>query len=473
VLADRLQHPEDPVTPARVGVLGLARSGQAAARLALSTGSRVFASDAGDDDAVRSAAHEIRQLGGAAETGGHTIDRLAECDLLVVSPGIPPDAPALRDPRLADVPWTSELEFASRHLAAPVMAVTGTNGKTTVTLWAAHLLTEAGLDAVAAGNIGLPLSEVALREPAPDWVVAEASSYQLGRVETFAPRIGVLTNLAPDHLDRYADVASYYADKAHLFDRAVPESTWVLNGEDADVLELAGDAPGRRLLFRVSSPPAAQEEGAWLDQERRLVLRMGGADEVLVRESELQLLGGHNCANALAAALAAHAVTGDVAALRSGLRSFPPLQHRLEPVGTVAGVLWVNDSKATNVASARVAVASMDRPVVLLLGGRHKGESYAALADVLVDRVKAVVAFGEAAGRIRSELSDAVPVEEVTGPLSAVVGRAAALAVPGDAVVLAPACASFDMFRDYEDRGREFTRLVHELANGTVEVAGG
>jgi UDP-N-acetylmuramoylalanine--D-glutamate ligase len=456
-----------------VGVLGLARSGQAAARLALATGRAVFASDRGDDEATRATAQEIRRLGGEAETGGHTIERLAECDLLVVSPGIPPDAPVLRDARLAHVPWTSELEFGFRHLASPVIAVTGTNGKTTVTLWATHLLAESGVTAVAAGNVGLPLSEVALRDPAPDWVVAEASSYQLGRVDTFAPRVGALTNLAPDHLDRYPDVDSYYADKAHLFDHAGPDSVWVLNGEDNAVLTLAGDAPGRRLLFRVASRPGAGEEGAWLDDDGRLLLRAGGEDEVLVRASELRLLGGHNCANALAAALVAHAVTGNVVALRHGLRTFPPLQHRLEPLGTVGDVLWVNDSKATNVASARVAVESMERPTVLLLGGRHKGESYADLAPSLQGRVRAVVAYGEAAGRIRADLSGVVPVEKVVGPFPAVVQRAAALAVPGDAVLLAPACASFDMFRDFEDRGRQFTELVRELAGGALEVARG
>jgi UDP-N-acetylmuramoylalanine--D-glutamate ligase len=461
------------MTQGLVGVLGLARSGQAAARLALATGRAVFASDMGDDDAVRAAAEQIRRLGGSAETGGHTVARLAECDLLVVSPGIPPDAPILRDDRLAHVPWTSELEFAYQHLASPVIAVTGTNGKTTVTLWAAHLLAESGVTAVAAGNVGLPLSEVALRDPAPDWVVAEASSYQLGRVETFAPRIGALTNLAPDHLDRYPDVESYYADKAHLFDRADADSVWVLNGEDAAVLGLAGDAPGRRLLFRVSSPPDQGEDGAWVDEDRRLMLRTDGEDEVLVRESELRLLGGHNCANALAAALVAHAATGDVVALRQGLRSFPPLPHRLEPLGTVGEVLWVNDSKATNVASARVAVESMDRPTVLLLGGRHKGESYGDLAEALRGRVRTVIAYGEAADRIRADLSAVVQVDAVTGSFRDVVRRAAALAVPGDTVLLAPACASFDMFRDYEDRGRQFTALVEELSGGALEVVRG
>lgn len=457
-------------TPGRVGVIGLARSGRAAAKLALASGSAVFATDAGDDDMVREAASEIRRLGGEAETGGHTVEELARCDLIVVSPGVPPGARILNQETLAAVPWTSELEFASRHLEMPLIAVTGTNGKTTVTAWIAHLLKEAGLDVVAAGNIGTPLSEVALRDPPPEWAVVEASSYQLGRIETFAPRIGVVTNLAPDHLDRYPDVESYYADKAHLFDNARPHSTWVLNGEDEKVLELAGNAAGRRVYFRVRTLPALDETGAWVDPDGQLLLRVAGEDHVLVHGRELQLLGEHNRANALAAALAAHVAIGDVSSLREGLRSFPPLRHRLEPLGEVDGVLWVNDSKATNVASAKVAVESMDRPTVLLLGGRYKGEDYGELAGAIRDRVKAVVAFGEAAERIEVDLGDRTRVVTHEGPFRGVVWRARELAESGDAVLLAPACSSFDMFRDYEDRGRQFARLVDELAGDTLAV---
>jgi UDP-N-acetylmuramoylalanine--D-glutamate ligase len=456
--------------PARVGVIGLARSGKAAAKLALASGSAVFASDAGKNEALREAASEIRRLGGEAEIGGHTVERLAACDTIVVSPGVPPDAEILSDPRLAEAHWTSELEFAFQHLESPVVAVTGTNGKTTVTAWIEHLLRGAGIDAVAAGNIGTALSEVALRDPPPEWVVVEASSYQLGRIETFSPRVGVVTNLAPDHLDRYPDIASYYRDKAHLFDNARPHSTWVLNGEDPDVLALAGDAPGRRLLFRVSSEPEPGESGAWVDGAGRLLVRVMGEDRPLVEASELLHLGRHSQANALAAALAAHAVAGNGETLRDGLRSFRPLRHRLEPLGEAHGVLWVNDSKATNVASARVAVESMDRPTVLLLGGRGKGEDFSRLGDVVEGRVKAIVAYGEAAERIELELGDRARVVYQEGPFRGVVWRARELAEPGDVVLLAPACASFDMFRDYEDRGRQFTRLAAELSEGALGV---
>ncbi|HSH46489.1 MAG TPA: UDP-N-acetylmuramoyl-L-alanine--D-glutamate ligase [Longimicrobiales bacterium] len=459
----------------RVGVLGMARSGRAAARLALGTGADVYVSDAGDDEDLRRVAEELRSAGADVELGGHSVDTLARCDLIVVSPGIPPTAPVLADARLADVPRVSELEYGFRELRAPVIAVTGTNGKTTVTAWIAHLLDVAGARSEAAGNIGNALSEVALRDEQPEWVVVEASSYQLGLVDTFAPRVGVLTNLAPDHLDRYPGVAEYYADKGHLFDNARPESTWVLNGDDVEVLRLAGDAPGRRFLFHTGAENGAMDDGVeppvcvgFVDLEGRLTLREGGRDEVLVRTNELRLLGGHNHANALAAALAAFAVTGDVVALREGLRSFPPLRHRLEPLGEVAGVLWVNDSKATNVASCRVAVESMTRPTVLLLGGRHKGEDYGQLRDSL-GHVKRVLAYGEAADQVAAALDGVVDVERMTGSFEVVVRRAAEAAVPGDAVLLAPACASFDMFRDYEERGELFARLVSELSGQVVD----
>ena len=459
--------------PGRVGVIGLARSGRAAAKLALATGSQVFASDAAGTEQVREAASEIRRLGGDAETGGHTVDRLAECALVVVSPGVPPDADVIRALEARDVPLTSELEFAWRHLDRPVTAVTGTNGKTTVTSWITHLIRAAGTGAVSAGNIGTALSEVALRDPPPEHVVVEASSYQLARIRTFEPRIGVVTNLAPDHLDRYPDLESYYADKARLFINAGPESTWVLNGDDPAVDTLAGDAPGRRLYFRTESEPAADESGGWLAPDGTLMLRVVGEDEALVREDELRLLGGHNRANALAAAVTAYAVTGDVVALRAGLRSFPPLRHRLEPLGEAGGVLWVNDSKATNVASARVAVKSMDRPTILLLGGRPKGESFAPLAEDGAARVRTVVAYGEAADRIEIDLGDRIPVDKVSGPFRNAVWHAAELADPGDAILLAPACASFDMFEDYEDRGRQFARLAEEIAGVTAGGARG
>jgi UDP-N-acetylmuramoylalanine--D-glutamate ligase len=447
-----------------VGVLGLARSGRAAARLALARGAHVYASDAGDTAELRAAAEEIRALGGIAGTAGHSIDALGRCDVVVLSPGIPPTAAILSEPAVAALPRISELEYAWQALRSPVIAVTGTNGKSTTTALIAHLLERAGIAAEAAGNIGLALSEIALRTAQPAWVVVECSSYQLADVTTFAPRIGVLTNLSPDHLDRYPSVEAYYGDKAHLFDRAADDSVWVLNGEQPEVLALAGDAAGTRLLFRVDSEPATGEQGGWVTRDGELRVRMAGHDASLGNVSRLRLIGRHNHANALAAALAALAAGAAPEAVAEGLRTFGGLEHRLEAFAEQHGVLWVNDSKATNVESARVALIGMDRPIVVLLGGKAKGEAFGALAPVLAGRARAVLAYGEAAGQIERELGDKIEVERVDGDMAAVVRRAAEIARPGDAVLLAPACASFDMFRDYEDRGRRFKAAVTALA---------
>jgi len=448
------------VSARTVGILGLARSGRAAARLALARGERVFASDAGDSPELREAADEVRRLGGEAEVGGHTIERLSACGLLVVSPGIPPTAAVLRDGRLGRIPVISELEYAYGALAAPVIAVTGTNGKSTTTALTAHLLQAAEIDATAAGNIGLALSEIALRPEPPDWAVVEASSFQLAGTVTFAPRIGVVTNLSPDHLDRYPGVDAYYADKARLFANASPSDVWVLNGEDDAVRALPGAAAGQRRWFRVGGPLEKEESGGYLAADGVLTLSDAGREESLLHVDELRVVGRHNHANALAASLAAVAAGASHAAVTEGLRSFTGLEHRLERVAELDGVLWINDSKATNVASARVALESMKGPVVLLLGGRHKGESYAALLPALGDRTRRVLAYGEAATRIESDLWPDVAVEIVPDGFARVIDRAAELAQPGDVVLLSPACSSFDMFENYEDRGRRFRRLV-------------
>jgi UDP-N-acetylmuramoylalanine--D-glutamate ligase len=444
----------------RVGILGLARSGLAAARLARSRGHDVFASDGASDDAVTAAAAQVRAVGGRAETGGHSAAELGACDVIVLSPGIPPTAAILKEEAVAPVPRISELEFAFRELRAPVIAVTGTNGKSTTTALTTHLLAASGYDAVAAGNIGNALSEVALREQQPDWVVVEASSFQLADVVTFAPTIGVLTNLSADHLDRYPSVEAYYGDKARMFRNATSTSVWVLNAEDAAAMKMPGEADGRRRVFRVHTLLHADEEGGWIDPAGDLRLRISGTETRLLHQAELRMLGSHNRANALAAAVAAASAGADADAITAGLRSFGGLEHRLEVVTETGGVLWVNDSKATNVTSTNVALKSIDRPVVLLLGGRHKGEPYTALLDSARGRVKRVIAFGEAEQRIADDLFAHLPVDRVSGDFETVVAHAARVAEAGDAVLLSPACASFDMFRDYEERGRVFKAIV-------------
>ena len=406
------------------------------------------------------------------ESGGHDLERLARADIVVVSPGIPPDAPVLEALRSRGVRWISEPELAFRFFTGPLIAVTGTNGKTTTTLLVAHLLEAAGMRAAAGGNVGGGLapaaSELALLGDAPDWYVLEMSSFQLADTERFHPDIGVVTNLSPDHLDRYGSVEAYYADKARLFVNADTASRWVLPAGDAAVAALAGDAPGTRYHFATG---AGEGVSAFMD-EGWLSLRLESpaglaALERLLEADELPLLGRHNRLNALAAALTARIAGADAAGLGRGLRTAAPLPHRMEPVVEERGILWVNDSKATNVAATRSALESLARPVVLLVGGKDKGEDFRELAPSLARGVRAVLAFGAVGPRIARELRDvevSVPVTLLSGGLDEVVREAAARARAGDIVLLSPACSSFDMFENYEDRGRRFATLAREIA---------
>jgi UDP-N-acetylmuramoylalanine--D-glutamate ligase len=445
-------------------VIGLGKSGAAASLLLSRLGAHVYASDASDTPAVLTSAERARATGAAVETGGHDLARIAAARVVVVSPGVPPDAPPVAAARVAGAEILSEVELALS--VAPdiqYIAVTGTNGKSTVTALVAHLLSVLGADAVAAGNIGLPLSEVVLRERQPTWVALEISSFQLHDTPSLEPAVGVLTNLAPDHLDRYPNVASYYADKALLFRNATSASRWVVNADDEASLAMVEDVTGASFRFSV----AGRFADAFLDRQHgKLIVE----DEPLLSRHDFPLLGDHNVANALAAALAVFVAApafGSIDAHRrvsAALRTFRPLPHRLETVGEFHDVLWIDDSKATNVSSARVALESMTRPTVLLLGGRHKNEPYTSLLPAIGAHCRNVLAYGEATEAIMRDLEGNVPVERVGGGLDEVVGRARALAEPGDVVLLAPACSSYDMFSNYEERGRAFAAAARGQA---------
>jgi len=445
-------------------ILGLGESGRAAARLVLNKGGTVYVSDTKVDASTSARGAELRALGADVGLGGHDVERIASADTVVVSPGIPPDAPVLEALRERDVRWISELELAFRFLRGPLIAVTGTNGKTTTSALTAHLLREGGLDVGLGGNIGAGLghaaSELALREPVADWYVLEVSSFQLADIESFQPDIGVVTNLAPDHLDRYPDVSTYYADKARFFQNADAGSRWVLNADDERSLRMAQGVPGERWYF---STTRTDVDGGVLS-EGALVLRMEGSQQPLLDRDELPLPGTHNVANALAAAVASRLASVSTDDISRGLGTAQPLPHRLEPVAEGFGILWINDSKATNVAAASSAVKSLDRPLVVLLGGKDKGEDYRPLAMALAGRARAVVAYGAAGARIAAELEGRVAVRRVGGVFEEVIAAAAELARPGDVVLLAPACSSFDMFRDYEERGRRFATLARQAA---------
>jgi UDP-N-acetylmuramoylalanine--D-glutamate ligase len=446
-------------TRREAAVIGLGRSGVAAGLLLRREGIPVYASDrsAAAAGAVGAEGIErLKQVGAEVQVGGHDLARIARAGLCVVSPGVPPDAPPLMAAREAGVPVISELDIGYAALSdSKFVVITGTNGKTTTTALTAHLLVTGGLQALAAGNIGRPLAQVAVDGEHPAWIALEISSFQLHDTHDLVPTIGATTNLAPDHLDRYRTLEDYYADKDRLYQHATPASCWVTNGDDAEVERRAEGKPGARLRFSVR-----HQADAWYRRAGgELVL---GGERLLMRD-DLALLGDHNVANALCGALLAWRAGAPIDRIRDGLRSFRALPHRMEPVRTVNGVMWINDSKATNVASTMVAVQSLEQPFVLLLGGRHKGEPYTALAEAARSRCRAVIAYGESRDRIEQDLGGRLPVVRAATDFGAVLAEARRRAQPGDAVLLSPACSSYDMFENYEDRGTQFRTAVEAM----------
>jgi len=450
----------------KVAVIGLGASGDAAARLALRKGAKVHVTDSSSEDPVAARGTVLADLGAEVRLGGHDIEAIASADTVVVSPGIAPGAPVLAALRARGVAWVSEPEFACRFIQGPLTIVTGTNGKTTTAALCAHLLREAGVDVALGGNIGgglgPPASTLAATHPAADRIVLELSSFQLADIRDLTPDVGVMTNLGVDHMDRYATVADYHRDKRRLFEAGDENTTWVVNGDDPAVMAMAEGVPGTHLTFSLET---AGSPGAYL-AGGDLVLDWpdGDGPHRVAAATDVRLLGRHNLANALAALLAAAASGASSRTAPAALRSFPPLPHRLEPVGTAGGVLWVNDSKATNVAAAASALGSLDGPVVMLVGGTDKGEDFRGLVPAMRGRVHTVLAYGAAGARAEAEIGvvvgRAIVVRRVEGGFDDVVAAARFAARAGDTVLLAPACSSFDMFANYQARGDAFRTLA-------------
>lgn len=443
----------------RAVVLGLARSGVAAARLLRREGAEVWAVDRRRPAELGEAVGALLPLGVRFSLGSDEPDLLPPAELCVVSPGVPWTGPAVGAMRARGAKVLAEVEYAFRFLAEPVVGVTGTNGKSTTTALVAHLLAESGRSVFAGGNLGTPLCERSLEGGRRDVSVVELSSYQLEGIETFRPRVAVLTNLAPDHIDRYPSVEAYWQAKARIFLHQGEEDFAVLNGDDENVLRLYR---GRARVFRFSrlGAPAA---GAFDDGR---ALRVRGlpdqsAEEVYVELSPA-LRGDHGRANAMAALLAARLCGAGPEAVARGLASFPGLPHRLQTVGHFCGAEWIDDSKATNVESALVALRAFEGPIIWIAGGKGKGAPYAPLRPLLPGRVRLLLTIGEDGPRIRDELGDLVPAVECHTVESAV-QRAAEEVRPGEVVLFSPACASFDQFRNFEERGRYFAAQVRAL----------
>jgi UDP-N-acetylmuramoylalanine--D-glutamate ligase len=440
----------------RVTVAGAARSGIAAAELLARRGARVTLSDT---RAAVPEAEPLRTLGVHLELGGHTSSTFTGADLVVLSPGVPPDQPVVQAARARGVPVIAEIELASRWLQGRVIAITGTKGKSTTTALTGRILETAGFKVTVGGNIGAPLS-AQVSDSTPDTLhVVEASSFQLEQIETFHPWIAVMLNFSPDHLDRHPSVGAYAAAKARIFENQDAGDWAVINADDPAVLELArrGRAATRLFARRSAIAVGTVIDGDWI------VERAGGTtSRRLVPLVAVHLLGPHLVGDVMAAATVGAIAGATPAAMTAAVDGFHGLEHAMELVADIGGVRFVNDSKATNVESALRSIESFDHDLVAIIGGKFKGGDLRLLREPLRARAKAVVAIGEARPLVREALAGAVDVQEVDG-FDAAVARAYALARPSGVVLLAPACASFDMFRDYAERGRRFKEEVRRL----------
>ena len=443
----------------RVTVAGAARSGLAAAELLARRGADVTLSESRTDVAE---GERLRSLGVRLELGGHLPDTFARADLVVLSPGVPPDQPAIQAARDRGIPVIAEIELASRWLKGRVIAITGTKGKSTTTALTGRMLEAAGFKVTVGGNIGAPLSAQVADSTPDSFHVVETSSFQLEQIETFHPWIAVMLNFSPDHLDRHPSVEAYAAAKARIFEKQNATDWAVVNADDPGVLAMARRG---RAQLRLFSPQTPLVDGTVVEQGWIVDRRLDRAER-LVPLSSIHLLGPHLVNDVMAAATVGALAGAAPAAMTAAVDAFRGLEHAMELVADVGGVRFVNDSKATNVESALRSIESFAHGLVPILGGRFKGGDLSLLREPLKQRGKAVIAIGEAKPLVREALEGAIPVYEVEA-FSDAVARAYALAQPSGVVLLAPACASFDMFRDYADRGRQFKDEVKKLTTET------
>jgi UDP-N-acetylmuramoylalanine--D-glutamate ligase len=453
-------------------VIGLGRSGRSAVDFLIGLRDagaplEVFAVDADDTEALTDVAQGYVSKGVEVRLGARDVD--PDWDLVIVSPGVPPTSPLLFSATAADAAVVSEIEVAYGHSQAAFVAVTGTNGKTTTTSLIAHLLVTAGIHAETVGNIDPPALAVAPGAGPDDVMVCEASSFQLAHIRDFHPTVSVLLNVTEDHLDWHGSFERYVSDKARVFENQCASDLAVIVTDDAGAAPFADRVAARGVrVCRVSL--SCLEPGGASVVDGVLTVSGSAGPIPLARVGELLLRGEHNVANALAASAAAIEMGADPAMVAMGLRSFAPIEHRLEPVGVVRGVEYVNDSKATNPdAVAKALTAFADRPVVLLLGGRNKGSRFEDLATVLPGRVREVVLFGESGPSIAEQVGHAVGSTTTRG-LSEAVAMAARAARKGDVVLLSPGCASFDEFDDYAARGDAFRRIVRDMEETTGDA---
>jgi UDP-N-acetylmuramoylalanine--D-glutamate ligase len=447
----------------RVLVVGLGKSGVASALFLKAHGARVTVSDTKTGDELRSEIPVLLDHGITVETGGHGERTFRGQDLIVVSPGIPLDAPALVQARALGGSVIGEIELAARFLPGPVVAITGSNGKTTTTTLTGEIMTAAGFPALVGGNIGTPAIALAERATAESVIVLEVSSFQLETIHSFRPKVAVILNVTPDHLDRHRTFEAYVDAKARIFENQQSADLAVLNADDPTCVAMA--ARTKAQLFWFSRQKEVQQ-GAWV-RDGNILFRDGVRQREIMLVSEIALKGAHNLENVLAAVSAGALMGCAPEKIRHAVREFKAVEHRLEYVATIRGVDYYNDSKATNVDATAKALESFPANIHLILGGKDKGSDYTLLNHLLRQRVKRVYTIGAAAPKIESQIKGVEVVHADT--LENALRKANAVAESGDVVLLAPACASFDQFKNYEQRGHVFKEIVRTLS---AEVVG-
>ena len=445
----------------RIAVLGAARSGVAASKLLKKTGAQVFLSE--HENISPGNARRLEEAEIAYEDGGHS-QRVLEADYIVVSPGVPSTIPVLQEAAGANIPVYSEVEAASWYCDAPIVAITGSNGKTTTTSLAGYIFERSGRKTFTAGNIGNAFSDIALEATPEDVVVLEVSSFQLDHVDTFRPRVSILLNITPDHLDRYDHrFENYAASKFRIFERQEAGDTLIYNIDDPVVRAGIENAES---LHHVKTLGISQQQelrdGAFL-RESDIVIRLNHEEEILMRKEDLALQGPHNVYNSLAAAMAARVMEIPSMTVRESLSSFEGVPHRLEFVREIDGVRYINDSKATNVNAVWYALESFSDKIILIAGGRDKGNDYSSLRALVKQKVRMLIALGESAEKVETELGPYAGQHMAVSSMEKAVQAAHLLAHSGEVVLMSPACASFDMFENYEHRGDVFRELVMNL----------
>ena len=451
---------EERIKNRKIGIVGMARSGMATARLVQALHGIPFVSDNATAAKVSDQTSELRNLGIEFETGGHT-DRVLQQDFLVVSPGVPLNLPILVKVRERGIPIFSEIEVASWVCPGTIVAITGSNGKTTTTTLTGEILSAAGFDTHVCGNIGRPLADIVHLMNPKSVAVLEVSSFQLETILEFRPKVATILNLTPDHIDRHGSFEAYKKAKYRITENQGADDVFILNGEDDESMADPVVSGARRELFTTRSDVDAAAHVV----DGKLYVRSKGQRAEVIAVKDIAIKGPHNLQNSAAAVAMAVQLGVTPEVMARVLASFPGVEHRLENAGSVAGVTFINDSKATNVDSVRWALRSMITPVYLILGGRDKAGDFRPLIEEGRGKVKAIVAIGEAREKIKGVVGNDYRTEFAESMVAAV-ERCFEMAHPGETVLLSPGCASFDMFDNFEHRGRVFKDAVKSLRNG-------